>query len=89
MKISGANNVQNVMKAYGTNKTEKLQKITMKEDKIEISQAGKDYAVAMEAFKNLPEVREAKINEIKDRISSGNYSVDSEALAKAIMNNDK
>lgn len=85
MKINGVNNVQSVMKAYGANKTEKVQKISLKEDKIEISQTGKDFQIAMEAFKNLPEVREEKINELRSQIESGTYTVDKDKLANSII----
>lgn len=85
MKINGVNNVQSVMKAYGANKTEKVQKVSLKEDKIEISQMGKDFQIAMEAFKNLPEVREEKINELKSQIENGTYTVDKNKLANSIV----
>ncbi len=85
--ISQINQVQKVMKAYGNNKTEKVQKAALKEDQIDISQKGKDFQIAMEAYKNLPEVREEKINELREQINSGTYKVDKEKLAKAMVNN--
>lgn len=86
MNINRVNNIQKVMSAYGANKTEKVQKPSMKEDKIEISQKGKDYQIAMDAFKMLPDVRTDKINELKSQIENGTYSIDKDKLVNSMVN---
>ncbi|OPJ56056.1 flagellar biosynthesis anti-sigma factor FlgM [Alkalithermobacter paradoxus] len=87
MKISGVSNIQNVMKAYSKTKAQSVTKPQQKEDKIEISQVGKDFQMAMNAIKDIPDIRLDKVEEIKAQIQSGNYSVDIEKLAHAIINN--
>lgn len=84
-RLNGASSVQKVMKAYNTNATKNIQKVSLKEDKIEISQKGKDYQIAMEALKNLPEVREDKVNELMNQIQNGTYNIDKDKLANAIV----
>ncbi|KXZ39057.1 anti-sigma-28 factor, FlgM family [Alkalithermobacter thermoalcaliphilus JW-YL-7 = DSM 7308] len=87
MKISGISNIQSVMKAYNKTKMQTINKSYQKEDKIEISDAGKYYQIAMKAIKDIPDVRDEKVEKIKMQIESGNYTVDIENLAKAIINN--
>ncbi|MBE5964201.1 MAG: flagellar biosynthesis anti-sigma factor FlgM [Lachnospira sp.] len=58
-----------------------------KSDKLEISQFGKDYQVAKQALKNVPDVREDKVAEIKAQIDAGTYFVSSSALADKLLGN--
>ncbi|SHK01640.1 flagellar biosynthesis anti-sigma factor FlgM [Tepidibacter formicigenes] len=85
MKINNINNIQKIMKAYKANKTEKVNKFSLKEDKIEISQKGKDFQFALEAFKNTSDIRENKVNEIKNQLDKGIYKVDNGKIAKAML----
>ncbi|MGI6050153.1 MAG: flagellar biosynthesis anti-sigma factor FlgM [Acetivibrionales bacterium] len=79
MKIWG--NVPSVTGVYGKNgkigKTSKIQETSTKRDELSISGAAKDYSVVMKALQQVPDVRQDKINEITQRIESGNYSVSS------------
>lgn len=85
MKINGVSNIHKVMKAYKTNKVQNVNKVSLKEDKIEISQAGKDYQFAIEALKNTEDIREDKVNDIKIRIDNGTYTIDKHKLSKSIV----
>ena len=75
------------MKSY--NKTvdnvKKKDKVSLSPDKIEISDAAKEYQVAMQAFKELPEVREDRVSEIKEQIKDGTYKPSSEDIAKKLL----
>jgi negative regulator of flagellin synthesis FlgM len=59
-------------------KAEKTNKTYEKKDKIEISSKARDFQVAMNAFKELPDVREENISNIKSAIASGNYNPSAE-----------
>lgn len=87
MKIGNSINIQNVMKSYNktTTKVKKQDKVSLSTDKIEISDAAKEYQVAMQAFKQLPEVREDLVNEIKGQIKDGSYKPSSEDIAKKLL----
>jgi len=87
MKIGNRINVQNVMKSYNktTTNVKKQNKVSLSPDKIEISDAAKEYQVAMHAFKKMPEVREDLVNEIKQQIKEGSYKPSSEDIAKKII----
>ncbi|MDK2919904.1 MAG: negative regulator of flagellin synthesis FlgM [Candidatus Petromonas sp.] len=76
MKITNNPNIQKVLGAYKSKmaKTEKTKQVIGGKDKIEISDKAKDFQLAMNAFKKLPEVRDKKVEEIKKQIASGTYN---------------
>jgi negative regulator of flagellin synthesis FlgM len=51
----------------------------------EISARAKELASAKAAATNAPEVREAKIAELKERIAAGKYNVDPKAVADRMV----
>ena len=87
MRITGSPNIQNVLKTYGKNvkKTEETEKTGFKSDKVEISSEARDYQVAMQALKDVPEVRSEKVDAIKQQISSGSYKPNAEQIAEHIL----
>lgn len=87
MRITGSPNIQNVLKTYGKNvkKNEEVEKPGFKSDKVEISSEARDYQVAMQALKDVPEVRSEKVNAIKEQISSGQYKPNAEQIAEQIL----
>ncbi|WP_432662660.1 flagellar biosynthesis anti-sigma factor FlgM [Wukongibacter baidiensis] len=87
MKIFNNPNVQKVMGAYQskTAKTQKSKQASGAKDKIEFSSMAKDFQVAMNAFKKLPETREAKIGEVKAAIASGTYNPSAEEAVEKIV----
>ncbi len=87
MKINNNPNIQKVLGAYkskmaNVNKTEKT---TQVKDKVEISQKAREFQVAMKAFKELPDVRESKVNEVKNAIKSGTYNPSAEEVIEKMM----
>jgi negative regulator of flagellin synthesis FlgM len=91
MKISGNINVQRVIKGYNKNvgKVKKTGKTEMKRDQIEISQSSKDFQIAMDAFKKLPDVRQDKVDDVKSQIEKGTYKPSAEDIIKKMMSNAK
>ncbi len=88
MRIDKNLNVQRAMKLYDNKNSKKWEaKKSSKEsgDKLELSSKAQEFKVAMGKLKELDEVREHKVKEIKSRIDSGNYNVSSEDLAKKIV----
>ncbi|SHJ66427.1 flagellar biosynthesis anti-sigma factor FlgM [Paramaledivibacter caminithermalis] len=82
MKIFSNSNIQKVMASYKSKTTKACQnnKTYEAKDKIEISSKAKDFQVAMNAFKNLPDVREEKVADIKKAIASGTYNPSAEEI---------
>ncbi len=88
MKINNNPNVQNIIGAYKAkaNKVEKTNKLNQANDKVEISDKAKDFQVAMQAFKKLPDIRQEKINEVAKAIKSGTYNPSAEEITDKILN---
>lgn len=91
MRINPSVNVQKVLKGYNKNvgKVNKAGKSEMKRDQIDISQSSKDFQIAMDAFKKLPDVRQEKIDDIKESIDKGTYKPSTEDIIKSMMSNAK
>lgn len=85
MRIDAYNAVSQVyqMKAQ-VNKAEKEKKTT-RDDKLELSQAGKDIAVAKKALTETPNIREDKVRRIKEQMAAGTYSVSAEDVADKMV----
>ncbi|MGD9123688.1 MAG: flagellar biosynthesis anti-sigma factor FlgM [Desulfarculaceae bacterium] len=54
-------------------------------DRVEISGRSREMAKANEVLSSTPEVREAKVAEIKERIDNDEYEVDSEKVAHKMI----
>ena len=88
MKINNNPNVMKALKLYNnqkTDKTHKSEKVSQKNDQLELSEKARDFQVAMKAFQKLPDVREDKVEQYKEEIRSGTYKVSGkEVLDKMI-----
>lgn len=91
MRINNNINVQKVIKGYNKNvgNVKKTGKTEMKRDQIEISQNARDFQIAMDAFKKLPDVRQDKIDEVAEKIDNGKYKPSTEDIIKKMMSNAK
>lgn len=87
MKVFNSPQINQILKTYQkqVNKAEKAEPAAMAKDKIEISEEARDFQVAMKAFKDLPEVRQAKIDEIREQIKSGKYKPSADAVAEKMI----
>ena len=86
MRIDAFNQVTQL---YKTNSTKKAYKTntTQAADKVEISQMGKDYQIAKNAVAAAPDVREDKVNAIKQALASGTYNVSMEEVTDKLIQN--
>lgn len=91
MKISG--DMFNVSKVYNKQKQvgrmDKTNSITPKKDVISISNNAKDYQTVSKVLKDIPDVRQSKIDEFAETYRSGSYDVSGneivEKLSKSII----
>jgi negative regulator of flagellin synthesis FlgM len=56
-------------------------------EQIDISSKAKDIQKATEAVNAAPDIRIEKVDQIKEKIESGNYNVSTEQLAEKILKN--
>lgn len=86
MRIDAYSAVNQVYQTNMQTKKETVEKRTSRDDKIEISQVGKDMTVAKKAISEAPDLREDKVKAIKEQMEAGTYSVSSEAIADKLIN---
>lgn len=87
MKVFNNPQVNQVLKTYQkqVERTEKTEPAAMARDKIEISDQARDFQTAMKAFKELPEVRQQKLDELREQIGSGEYKPSAETVADKLL----
>ena len=85
MRIDAYNKVSQIYNTSNVKKTTKASSGSFS-DKLEISQKGKGYRIAKQILAQTPEVREDRINELKNQIESGTYSVDMTEVADKVVN---
>ena len=56
------------------------------EEKVTLSSAARDIQQVEKAIKELPDVREEKVHELKDRIETGKYDVNGGKIADKMLN---
>lgn len=86
MRIDAFNKMSELYKANSVKSTAKV-KSTGFRDTLELSQTGKDYNAAKQIIANTPDIRETKVNEIKQRMEAGAYHIKLEAVADKILDN--
>lgn len=87
MRITG--NVGSITGVYTNDKrisrVESTNKISPASDDVKISNVGKDYAIAMNALRDVPDIRMDRVNELSAKIASGEYNVSGEDIASKIL----
>ncbi len=79
--------VQRAQKATGTEGKDKVTSTERQRqaDRIDISQKGKEVASIIASLNSLPDVREEKVQSIKEAINSGTYKVDAIKVAEKML----
>ena len=84
MKVSRVDKVMEIYSSSKMKKTEKPKR-TENKDTVALSEQAKGYQKALKAVSKVPDVREEKVEEIKERIQSGTYNVSAEELAEKLV----
>jgi negative regulator of flagellin synthesis FlgM len=72
------------------NKTSQARKQTASEtgDKVTFSSTAKLYQEGLKAAKQSPEVRQGKIQDLKEKIKAGDYHIDEQKIAQKMLQED-
>lgn len=70
-----------VKKSYGSN-TDYATSIV---DQVSFSSVGKDMQIAKNALHEVPDVREDRVNALKESIANGTYKVSAESFAEKLL----
>ena len=76
---------------YQINKTDSPtveNKATVSQDKLEFSERATEVGKLIEQVKQFPDVRQAKVNELRTQITAGEYHPTSEEIADAILKDE-
>jgi negative regulator of flagellin synthesis FlgM len=96
MKIDSPKSPESQGLGQGSQPVQKTQSVTPKDkaaevkktntsDTVDISQRSKEIADIMSSVNQLPDVREAKVQEIKRNVDAGTYTVDPRRVAERIL----
>ena len=86
MRIDAMIEVSQIYQANGkVKKTGSTQSVVTR-DSVEISSFGRELQVAKQAVAQAPDIREEKVEELKNSIANGTYSVPMGALADKLLN---
>lgn len=80
-------NIQKVRNASGTDERNKVNATPLQRqvDRIEISSKGKEIASIIASLNILPEIREEKVQAIKEAVDSGTYKIDPLRVAEKML----
>jgi negative regulator of flagellin synthesis FlgM len=80
-------NIQNVQKPVGTEQAEKAApaKQPAPADKVDISGRSREIADIMSSIDQLPDVRAQKVQELKQAVDGGTYSIDPQKIAEKLL----
>ena len=84
MRIDAYNKINQMQSVSKVNKVA-TKKTVAQTDKLELSQAGKDYQVAKAAVSEASDIRMDLVNDIKARLANGTYNVSDEDLADKLL----
>ncbi len=80
-KVFGVYNQNNKVGSVNINDV-----VSTRMDEYKISSHAKDYQTAMQALRNIPDIRSGKVQEISHRIETGKYKVRSIDISDKIIN---
>lgn len=84
MRIDAFNKISELYNSSSVKRTAKVEGSSFS-DMLEISQTAKDYQAAKQIVARTPDIRETKINDIKERMAAGTYNVTIEDLANKLV----
>jgi len=81
-------NIPGIMKAYNQKKIRSksnVNGIESKRDEMQVSSEAQVMSKALQSAKNAPEIREQKVNEIKNALKQGTYNVSADDVAEKML----
>ena len=77
------NNINDKQKAENT--SDKAEKNVAKTDTVNISDAAKEIQEVRKELDNIPDVRDDKVEQLKNQIENGTYEIKSEEIAEKML----
>ncbi|MCQ1528589.1 flagellar biosynthesis anti-sigma factor FlgM [Lutispora saccharofermentans] len=87
-KIPGINKIYKSFSVERKKETQEVFSLNGGKDELTISQKAMDYQIVnkgMKAIDQIPDIREDKVNDIKEKMDKGLYDVDGKDIAEKMM----
>ena len=85
MKISNIQSVYEIYKPTKTTAHQKTNETSSPKDIVAISNEAKDFQAIRRVLSKTPDIREDKVEELKEKINAGTYAVSDTALADKML----
>ena len=85
MRVEAYNQVAQLYNREKTQKVQNTKQMSTGRDEVQISSMGRDYQIAKQAVTEAADIREDKVAELKAKVNSGNYSVDTADFTKKLL----
>jgi Anti-sigma-28 factor, FlgM. len=89
MKIPG--DISKISGIYDQHKSvgrvNKTGSVAAKKDVLSISSQAKDFQTAYKAIKDIPDIRQSKVNELSEKYDSGSYDIDGKDVIDKVIKN--
>lgn len=84
MKI---NKTEKIMGVYNSTMKNKVRnnKTSVKKDELKFSEKAKDFQIAMEKLKEIPDIRTDKVERLKKQVKAGTYNIEGRKIAEKIF----
>ncbi len=86
MRINGLNNVNSIYKTNKANKAYGTSSAEPSKDTLAISDFAKELQVAKQAVDMAPEIRESRVEGIRQQMEAGQYNIAASQLADKLLN---
>lgn len=60
-------------------------KTSVKKDELKFSEKAKDFQIAMEKLKEIPDIRTDKVERLKKQVKAGTYNIEGRKIAEKIF----
>ena len=84
MRIDQVNNIYETYKKQSIAQVKPPTK-TQKKDEVALSKTAKDFQAVYKLLNATPDIRQDKVDDIKEKINAGNYNVKAEEVAEKIL----
>ncbi len=72
-------------KQKNVNRVDRTNMVASKKDVVSISTQAKDFQTVFRALKDIPDIRQGKVDELSARYESGNYDIDGNDVAEKVI----
>ncbi|MBE5897099.1 MAG: flagellar biosynthesis anti-sigma factor FlgM [Lachnospiraceae bacterium] len=85
MRIEAYTQVAQLYKTNNTSKAQATSNVAAARDEVQLSSFGRDYQIAKKAVAEASDIREDKVAEMKQKLASDNYQVDTGDFASKLL----